>query len=71
MMQLHVAANAERNEQRLHVTASAMMDHEPVCRATGAASETVALKDQLAQAAKPAQGTITSVVTEAAAALIL
>jgi hypothetical protein len=27
MMQPHVAANAERNEQRLHVMAVTMMDH--------------------------------------------
>jgi hypothetical protein len=71
MMQPHVAANAERNEQRLHVTAIAMMDHEPACRATGAASETITLKDQLAQAAEPAQGTITAVITQAAAAASL
>jgi hypothetical protein len=71
MMQPHVAPNAERNEQRLHVTAIAMMDHEPPCRATGAASETITLKNQLAQAAEPAQGVITAVIAEAAAALSL
>jgi hypothetical protein len=71
MMQPHVAANAQCNEQRLHVTAIAMMDHEPACRATSAASETITLKDQLAQAAEPAQGTITAVITQAAAAASL
>ena len=68
MMQPHVAANAQCNEQRLHVTAIAMMDHEPACRATGAASETITLKDQLAQAAEPAQKVIAPVVAETAVA---
>jgi len=68
MMQPHVAPNAERNEQRLQIAAIAMMDHEPACRATGAASETITLKNQLAQAAEPAQGMITAVIAEAAAA---
>jgi hypothetical protein len=68
MMQPYVTADAQRDEQRLHVTAIAMMDHEPACRATGAASETITLKNQLAQAAEPAQGMITAVIAEAAAA---
>ena len=68
MMQPHVAANAERDEQRLHVTAIAMMDHEPACHATGAASKTIPFKNQLAQAAEPAQGMITAVIAETAAA---
>jgi Domain of unknown function (DUF6429) len=71
MMQPHVAANAERNEQGLRLTAIATMDHEPPCRATGAASETITLKDQLAQAAEPAQRAITAIIAEAAAAASL
>jgi hypothetical protein len=71
LMKPHMAADAKFDEQRLHVTAIAMMDHEPACRTTGATSETITLKDQLAQAAKPAQGVITAVIAEAAAAASL
>jgi len=70
-MKPHVTANAERNEQRLHVTAIAMMDHEPGICPASAASETITLKNQLAQAAEPAQGMITAVIAETAAAAIL
>jgi len=45
-----------------------MMDHEPARRAAGAASETVALKYQLAQAAKRAQRTIAAIIAQPAAA---
>jgi hypothetical protein len=71
MMQPHVATNAQRDEQRLHVTAIAMMDHEPACRATGAASKPVTLKNQLAQAAEPAQRVVAAIIAKTAAAAIL
>jgi hypothetical protein len=54
MMQPHVAADAQRNEQRLRVMAVTMTTR---CRAAAAsASEAVTFKNQLAQTAEPAQG---------------
>ena len=68
MMQPHVAADAQRDEQRLRVMAVTMMDHQAPSRPAGAAAKPVTLKNQLAQAAKPAQRMIAAVIAQAAAA---
>ena len=71
VMQPHVAADAQRDEQGLRVMAVTMMDHQAPCRPAGAASKPVTLKHQLAQAAEPAQRMIAAVLAQAAAAATL
>ena len=68
MMQPHVAADAQRDEQTLRVTAVAMVDQQPPFGPAYAASKPVTLKNQLAQAAEPAQRVIAAVVAQAATA---
>ena len=55
MMQPHVTTDAKRNKQELGIALVAMVNHEPTCRSTRATLEPVAFKNQIAQAAEPAQ----------------
>jgi hypothetical protein len=68
MMQPHVAADAQRDEQRLRVMAVTVMDQQPPFGPARAAPEPVTSKNRLAQTAEPAQGMITAVIAEATAA---
>ena len=68
MMQLHVATDAQRNEQGLRVALVAMVDHEPARRSTGATLELITLKNQIPQTAEPAQRIVLAVITKPATA---
>jgi hypothetical protein len=63
-MQPDVATNAKRDQQGLRVTLVAMMNDEPPAHSAYSAFEPVALKNQLAQAAKPSQRMVTALIAK-------
>ena len=63
-----MAPNAKRNQQRLGVTAAAMVDNQLPGGAAGPAMLLIAGKDQIAQAAEPAPRMVIALIAKPAAA---